>query len=71
MVTINMYNYLLTGNCLRLEGTGDLNHLRCVERFVSGCPTEPYADDEIYKCTFSSFSKSFKKYIFLEYNYEI
>lgn len=37
------------GNCVRLEGTGDLNHYRCVERFVSGCPTEPYTDDEIYK----------------------
>lgn len=37
------------GNCVRLEGTGDLNHYRCVESFVSGCPTEPYTDDEIYK----------------------
>lgn len=41
-------NYL-TGNCVRLEGTGDLNHFRCAERFKSGCPTEPYTDEEIYK----------------------
>lgn len=37
------------GNCVRLEGTGDLNHFRCEERFKSGCPTEPYIDEEIYK----------------------
>lgn len=37
------------GNCVRLEGTGDLNHFRCAERFKSGCPTEPYTDEEIYK----------------------
>lgn len=68
MVTIDMYNYNpLTGNCLRLEGTGDLNHYNCAERFVSGCPTEPYTDDEIYKCTFFSFLKCFKKYIFRIY----
>ena len=38
------------GNCLRLEGTGDLNHYSCTE-FDTGCPDEPYTDEEIYKCT--------------------
>lgn len=71
MVTTDMYNYnLLTGNCLKLDGTGNLNHYNCEERFVSGCPTEPYTDDEIYKCTLSSFLKCFKN-TFLEYNNEI
>lgn len=37
------------GNCVRLEGTGDLNHFRCAERFKSGCPTKPYTDEELYK----------------------
>lgn len=37
------------GNCLRLDGTGDLNHFRCAEKFKSGCPTNPYTDEEIYK----------------------
>lgn len=56
MVTTDMYNYnRLTGNCLKLDGTGNLNHYNCEERFVSGCPTEPYTDDEIFKCTLSSF----------------
>lgn len=40
----------MTGNCVRLEGTGDLNHYSCVDRFTSGCPTEPYQDDKIFKC---------------------
>lgn len=37
------------GNCLRLEGTGGLNHYRCVDNFTTGCPTKPYYDEEIYK----------------------
>lgn len=47
-----MKNYL-TGNCVRLEGTGDLNHFKCAERFKSGCPTKPYTDEEIYKSEFA------------------
>nr|XP_022297396.1 uncharacterized protein LOC111106843 isoform X2 [Crassostrea virginica] len=38
----------LQGNCVRLEGSGDLNHYDCSE-FSSGCPNEPYFDDELYK----------------------
>lgn len=45
----------IKGNCLRLEDKGELNHYPCVERFSSGCPTEPYGDDEIYKCESSNF----------------
>lgn len=37
------------GYCVRLEGTGDLNHYRCEDKFQRGCPTEPYTDEEIYK----------------------
>lgn len=37
------------GNCLRLEGTGDLDQYRCVDNFETGCPTEPYLDEEIYR----------------------
>lgn len=37
------------GHCVRLEGTGDLNHYRCEDKFQRGCPTEPYTDEEIYK----------------------
>lgn len=37
------------GNCLRLEGTGGLNHYQCVDSFKTGCPTEPYYDEEIYR----------------------
>lgn len=40
----------MTGNCLRLDGTGDLNHYSCVDRFTNGCPTRPYTDDELYTC---------------------
>nr|XP_022297619.1 immune-associated nucleotide-binding protein 8-like isoform X2 [Crassostrea virginica] len=36
-------------NCVRLEGTGDLNHFHCVDSFISGCPNEAYIDEEIYK----------------------
>nr|XP_022300702.1 uncharacterized protein LOC111108910 [Crassostrea virginica] len=36
------------GNCVRLQGTGDLNHYNC-SMFSTGCPNEPYSDDEIYK----------------------
>lgn len=36
-------------NCLRLEGTGDLNQLNCVDKFISGCPLTPYTDEEIYQ----------------------
>lgn len=40
------------GNCVKLEGTGDLNHHRCKETFITGCPQTPYYDDEIYKYIF-------------------
>lgn len=40
----------LTDNCLKLEGSGYLNHYKCVDIFISGCPTTPYTDEEIYKC---------------------
>lgn len=43
------YTYM-TGNCLRLEGTGNLNHYNCEDRFIRGCPNTPYTDEEIYKC---------------------
>lgn len=39
-----------TGNCVILEGTGDLDHYSCVEKFNSSCPLEFYSDEEIYKC---------------------
>lgn len=39
----------MTGFCILLEGTGDLNHFSCVERFNSSCPDMPYLDDEVYK----------------------
>ncbi|XP_048741997.2 ankyrin-1-like isoform X3 [Ostrea edulis] len=35
-------------NCVRLEGTGDLNHYRCSNTFLYGCPDKPYYDNEIY-----------------------
>lgn len=35
-------------NCVRLEGTGYLNHYNCKE-FSSGCPSMAYFDTEIYK----------------------
>lgn len=34
--------------CVRLEGTGYLNHYDCGE-FSSGCPSMAYNDDAIYK----------------------
>lgn len=37
------------GNCVILEGTGDLDHYSCVEKFNSSCPLEFYSDEEIYK----------------------
>ncbi|XP_052695159.1 uncharacterized protein LOC128173500 [Crassostrea angulata] len=37
------------GNCVILEGTGDLDHYSCVEKFNSSCPLEFYNDEEIYK----------------------
>lgn len=47
----NIQNHeYLTDNCLLLEGTGDLDHYNCVEKFNSSCPSEPYYDEEIYKC---------------------
>lgn len=36
-------------NCVRLEGTGDLNHYNCLERFITGCPNTSYTDDNIYE----------------------
>lgn len=44
------HGYLKTGNCVLLEGEGDLDRYSCVEKFKSSCPSEPYLDDEIYKC---------------------
>lgn len=43
----------LTGNCVVLEGEGDLDHYRCVEKFNRSCPSTPYYDEEIYKCKWS------------------
>lgn len=37
------------GNCVILEGTGDLDHYSCVDKFNSSCPLEFYNDEEIYK----------------------
>nr|XP_034322048.1 uncharacterized protein LOC109619131 isoform X2 [Crassostrea gigas] len=37
------------GNCVVLEGEGDLDHYRCVEKFNRSCPSTPYYDEEIYK----------------------
>uniref|UniRef100_A0A8W8NYB5 COR domain-containing protein n=1 Tax=Magallana gigas TaxID=29159 RepID=A0A8W8NYB5_MAGGI len=37
------------GFCVLLEGTGDLNHYSCVEKFNSSCPSEPYYDEDIFK----------------------
>ncbi|XP_062606508.1 uncharacterized protein LOC134268289 [Saccostrea cucullata] len=38
------------GFCVRLEGSGDLNHdYNCTERFSEGCPSTHYFDNEIYK----------------------
>lgn len=42
----SLYQY---GNCLKLEGVGYLNHYKCVDKFISGCPTTPYTDDRIYQ----------------------
>lgn len=39
----------MTDNCVRLEGTGDLNHYNCLERFITGCPNTSYTDDNIYE----------------------
>lgn len=36
-------------NCVRLEGTGDVNHYNCLERFITGCPNTSYTDDNIYE----------------------
>lgn len=35
-------------NCIKLEGTGYLNHYECADKFISGCPTMPFIDEEIY-----------------------
>lgn len=37
------------GNCVLLEGTGDLDHYSCVEKFNSSCPSEYYYDEDIFK----------------------
>ncbi|XP_065942121.1 uncharacterized protein [Magallana gigas] len=37
------------GNCVVLEGEGDFDHYRCVEKFNRSCPSTPYYDEEIYK----------------------
>lgn len=49
----NIKHWVFTGNCILLEGTGDLNHYNCLEKFNSSCPSEPYYDEEIYKCGLS------------------
>lgn len=36
-------------NCVKLEGTGDLDHYNCKERFNSSCPKTSYYDEDIYK----------------------
>lgn len=50
VVEFLVYFDYLTDNCLKLEGSGYLNHYKCVDKFISGCPTVPYTDEEIYKC---------------------
>lgn len=35
-------------NCIKLEGTGYLNHYECADKFISGCPTMPFIDEDIY-----------------------
>lgn len=35
-------------NCIKLDGTGYLNHYKCADKFISGCPTMPYTDEDIY-----------------------
>lgn len=47
---LNQHGHV-TGNCVQLDGTGDLNHYSCKENFINGCPTMPYSDDIIYECT--------------------
>lgn len=47
----------LTGNCVILEGAGDLDHYSCVEKFNSSCPLEHYFDEEVYKCEWSLLKK--------------
>lgn len=44
------HEYLKTGNCVLLKDEGDLDRYSCVEKFNSSCPSEPYFDEEIYKC---------------------
>lgn len=40
----------LIGNCLKLDGIGDMNYYKCVNKFISGCLMVFYIDEEIYKC---------------------
>uniref|UniRef100_K1QIW9 Uncharacterized protein n=1 Tax=Magallana gigas TaxID=29159 RepID=K1QIW9_MAGGI len=35
-------------NCIKLDGAGYLNHYKCADKFISGCPTMPYTDENIY-----------------------
>lgn len=48
--TLPHNNEYFTGNCVLLEGTGDLDHYSCEEKFNSSCPSEPYYDEDIFKC---------------------
>lgn len=43
-----VYLFFLSDNCIKLDGTGYLNHYKCADKFISGCPTMPYIDEEIY-----------------------
>ncbi|XP_062586808.1 uncharacterized protein LOC134248417, partial [Saccostrea cucullata] len=36
-------------SCVRLEGRGDLNHVKCVKTFSEGCPNTSFYDEQIYK----------------------
>lgn len=56
----------LTDNCLKLEGSGYLNHYKCVDTFSSGCPTEPYTDDRLYECKY----KKATQYILKSHRFE-
>lgn len=50
MSPYSLKNEYFTGNCVLLEGTGDLDHYSCVEKFNSSCPSEYYYDEDIFKC---------------------
>lgn len=42
--------YFMVGNCVWLEGMGDLNYYSCKDKFICGCFIFFFIDEEIYKC---------------------